>query len=398
MDIRTLIAVLGLTHVIQVGVFLHQYRQERHYPGVGWWLLWSTTAGAGFVFLLLRQIEAVHIPAVFLQNAAIVLSVIFVYIGVQRFLGRIVRFRLIGALFGAYIAVLAYFLVVHDAMAVRTVVFCGMLAGFAWATSWSLWHSDVPHAADAVRGNAVVFGLHGLVFAHRGAAIAIGTPMGDVFDPTWFNAVPYLDGIVAGLLWTFGFILMVNQRLQGETQDARTQLELIFDTGPDPAMISTLPDGRIVSVNDAFTELLGYSRSDAIGRTTVDIGLWAHVRDREAIVHDIMTLGSCTNREVLLSSKSGRCVTAIVSAKRLQLDGAPHLISVARDITDYKAALAEVTALSGMLPICMHCKQIRNDAGYWEQIEAYVSSRSEAQFSHGICPDCLAKHYPEVGL
>jgi PAS domain S-box-containing protein len=396
MDVRTLIAVLGLTHVIQIGVFLLQYRQKRSYPGVGWWLAWSTTAAGGFVFLLLRQNPAFLAPAILFQNTAIVASVIFVYVGVQRFFGRPVRTGVLAAVFAVFTATLAYFTFVDDNIEARTLALCATLAGIAFATALALWRADLPHVREAARGNAIVCILHGLLFAHRGTIIALGRPVGDVFAPTMFSMSPYLDGIIVGLLWTYGFILMVNQRLQGDTDDARTQLELIFDTSPDPAMISTLPGGHVVGVNKAFTELVGYTREEAIGKTTVELGLWAHVRDREAVVQDIMTTGHCTNREVVLSSRGGHCVTAIVSARRLQLDGRPHLISVARDVTDYKAALAEVTALSGLLPICMHCKQVRNDAGYWEQIEAYISERSEAQFSHGICPNCLAKHYPEA--
>ena len=53
-----------------------------------------------------------------------------------------------------------------------------------------------------------------------------------------------------------------------------------------------------------------------------------------------------------------------------------------------------VKILEGMLPICSHCKNIRNDKGDWERMEAYISRRSEAEFSHGICPSCSDKHYP----
>ena len=59
-------------------------------------------------------------------------------------------------------------------------------------------------------------------------------------------------------------------------------------------------------------------------------------------------------------------------------------------------ALAQVKKLSGLLPICASCKKIRNDKGYWNQIEEYISDHSEAQFSHGICPDCMRKLYPEL--
>lgn len=59
-------------------------------------------------------------------------------------------------------------------------------------------------------------------------------------------------------------------------------------------------------------------------------------------------------------------------------------------------ALTSVKQLSGLLPICASCKKIRNDKGYWEQIEGYVRDHSEAQFSHGICPGCAKKLYPDI--
>ena len=58
-------------------------------------------------------------------------------------------------------------------------------------------------------------------------------------------------------------------------------------------------------------------------------------------------------------------------------------------------ALAEVRTLRGILPICSFCKKIRDDDGYWNQVEVYVKNRSDADFSHSVCPDCMKKHYPE---
>jgi PAS domain S-box-containing protein len=65
-----------------------------------------------------------------------------------------------------------------------------------------------------------------------------------------------------------------------------------------------------------------------------------------------------------------------------------------RLITELEDALAKVRKLSGMLPICSSCKKIRDDKGYWNQIESYLSHHSEAEFSHGICPECAKKIYP----
>ncbi|NNE92159.1 MAG: GAF domain-containing protein [Verrucomicrobiales bacterium] len=59
-------------------------------------------------------------------------------------------------------------------------------------------------------------------------------------------------------------------------------------------------------------------------------------------------------------------------------------------------ALENVTTLEGLLPICSHCKRIRDDKGYWGRVEQYIRRHSDAEFTHGICPDCLDDQYPEI--
>lgn len=62
---------------------------------------------------------------------------------------------------------------------------------------------------------------------------------------------------------------------------------------------------------------------------------------------------------------------------------------------ELEKALAEIKTLRGILPICANCKKIRDDEGYWNQIEVYIRDHSDAEFSHSICPECLRNHYPE---
>ncbi|AKG53677.1 histidine kinase [Dehalogenimonas sp. WBC-2] len=62
--------------------------------------------------------------------------------------------------------------------------------------------------------------------------------------------------------------------------------------------------------------------------------------------------------------------------------------------SELRDALNQVKTLTGLLPICANCKKIRDDKGYWSSVEKYISTHSEAEFTHGICPDCLEKLYP----
>jgi PAS domain-containing protein len=96
------------------------------------------------------------------------------------------------------------------------------------------------------------------------------------------------------------------------------------------------------------------------------------------------------------------------TAVPIKIQGKIITIGIDRDITERKrieeereqlikklqAALSDVKTLSGLVPICANCKQIRDDKGFWMQVESYIQERSQARFSHGICPDCMRKLYP----
>ena len=80
------------------------------------------------------------------------------------------------------------------------------------------------------------------------------------------------------------------------------------------------------------------------------------------------------------------------SELRARLQAGARIVELQKNLADrvreLESALTRVKQLQGLLPICAYCKKIRDDKNYWQQVEAYISSHSEAQFSHGICPDC----------
>ena len=82
--------------------------------------------------------------------------------------------------------------------------------------------------------------------------------------------------------------------------------------------------------------------------------------------------------------------------EELQQQVAARTAELAGRNEELAQALAEIKTLSGILPICAHCKQVRDDQGYWNRLEAYLSKHSDAVVSHSICPDCLRKHYPDM--
>ena len=79
-----------------------------------------------------------------------------------------------------------------------------------------------------------------------------------------------------------------------------------------------------------------------------------------------------------------------ISERRKMEADREHLIG------ELKTALENVKTLRGLLPICASCKQIRDDQGYWQSVEQYVTAHSEAEFTHSVCPACIRKLYPEL--
>ncbi len=105
------------------------------------------------------------------------------------------------------------------------------------------------------------------------------------------------------------------------------------------------------------------------------------------------------------SRADGETFAAEVLLTRLEYGGRAFLQATVRNITARKQAEEalqkardEVQTLQGILPICSNCKKIRDDKGHWNQVEVYVRDHTEADFSHGICPECAKKLYPDIDL
>lgn len=131
----------------------------------------------------------------------------------------------------------------------------------------------------------------------------------------------------------------------------------------------------------------------------------------ECEIHNVITTGETfvSTDEVFVRKDGTLFPISVVSSPIFENGNVTASVTSFRDITEQKEleqereqlildhmdALSQIKTLSGMLPICASCKRIRDDKGYWNQIESYVEQHSEAEFSHGICPECAKKIYPK---
>jgi PAS domain S-box-containing protein len=217
------------------------------------------------------------------------------------------------------------------------------------------------------------------------------------------------DGKFAGSRAVFRDITE-RKRMQEELQESEELFRQFFENEPEYCyMIS--PEGVILNVNKAALKVLGYKKEELVSKPLKMIYAPESLPKTKQFFLKWGKTGKIKDEELVIITKKGNRRTVLLSAGVVKdKDGKIlHSVSVQKDITERKRveqalqqerdnlqdALAKVKTLSGLLPICANCKKIRDDKGYWNQIEAYIRDHSEADFSHSICPECAKKLYPE---
>jgi len=155
-----------------------------------------------------------------------------------------------------------------------------------------------------------------------------------------------------------------------------------------------------------YEDWFGFS---ALGKRYFDVRYYPYYNKDAVVTHAVVVTHDITQRKIVedelkkhqnhleemvkartaeLEKSNQRLQTEIIERKRLEE-------KKAQLIEDLKAALTNVKRLKGLLPICANCKKIRDDEGFWEEVDSYFHEHSEVEFTHGICPDCMKMLYPE---
>jgi PAS domain S-box-containing protein len=242
--------------------------------------------------------------------------------------------------------------------------------------------------------------------APAGPSDLIFETVGLALSSLMFAGIYFIQPLFATIMRSSELLRAANLKLSAFSEEQRVLLEhthdFIYrhDTG-----------GAITYVSPAVERITGYSPSAWCAHYS------AHYTDNE-----VNKTGIERTDEMLRTGKEGTSYRVEVKRKNggtvwLEVNKQPYFvdnavagfIGIARDITrrvvvekerenliaELQDALASIKTLKGLLPICASCKKIRDDKGYWQQIEAFISEHSEAEFSHGICPECLQRLYPE---
>jgi len=214
------------------------------------------------------------------------------------------------------------------------------------------------------------------------------------------------DGNISGYQ---GIIRDITERRQAEEKlkQASEEWELTFNSINDLISIHD-KDFRIVKVNKSFADTFGMENRELIGKKCYEIIHGTEEPWPNCPHEQTLGCGKPATEEFWEPRRSRylEVSTSPICNEKCEMIGTIH---ITKDITDRKKveeereklihelqeALANIKTLRGLLPICSYCKKIRDDKGYWNQIESYIRDHSGAEFTHGMCPECLKKLYPD---
>jgi PAS domain S-box-containing protein len=286
------------------------------------------------------------------------------------------------------------------------------LAMFGFATREEFWAKHPADLSPLVQPD----GTDSLTSANRRIAAALEKggdhfewmhkrANGEIFPAEVLLSAMELDGRPV----LQGVIRDITERKRME--EKLRQLSRAVEQSP-VSIIITNTAGDIEYVNPKFVEVTGYPMAEVLGRNPRILKSGDKNPESYRELWQTITAGKEWSGEFHNRKKNGELYweLASISPIRDPAGRVTHYVAVKEDITDRKRteaerdrlifdlqkALANVKLLSGLLPICANCKKIRDDKGYWSQVENYIQQHSEATFTHGICPECMKKLYPDL--
>ena len=204
------------------------------------------------------------------------------------------------------------------------------------------------------------------------------------------------------------------KRAEAELRKGEALFRAVVETALD-CIISIDHTGKITEFNPAAERTFGYTRDSVLGRDLAETIIPRSLRERhrkglERYLDAAEGPVLFKRVEFTAMRADGTEFPVELSISPIPQQGQPVFTAYLRDITERKQAereremliselqdaLAKVKTLSGLLPICAWCKKVRDDHGYWSQIEVYIEQHSDAAFTHGVCPDCVRRMYPEI--
>jgi PAS domain S-box-containing protein len=338
-DIKTLILALSLGNLVfGVMLILFQLREERSRRNpywtaakllqfTGWLLLYCRTSIPDFLTYTVG-------------NACLLSGFVYECCAMFRISGRPVRRTLhVSSVAGI---VLACFFLTPQSPSFRIAVASFISVIFFALSGWAMLNSSGNKSLLRIYIGWSMW-LLAVIVVVRGM-LAMFVPEGFVlFSSNTIQNITFSMFYYMMLTNGFGLLLLTKKTADRESRQAEMALRTseekfstAFHASPDAINITRLNDGMCLEINEGFTTITGYTSEDVIGRTTLELNIWVNPDDRARLVSELNEYGVVNNLEAQFRRKDGSILTGFMSARIIEIDGEPCLLSISRDISERK--------------------------------------------------------------
>jgi PAS domain S-box-containing protein len=352
LDVRTVIISHAITDVVCTVVLASLWaRNRKRFAGTLYWLIDFAFQATASLLIVLRGSIPDWISIGF-SNTLVLTGAFLGYWGFLRFIEKKGTQIHNYILLVAFVAVHFYFIYLKPDLSARNFNLSLGLMIVCIQCAWLLLSRNKHGLHRMTRPVGLIFGVFGLVSIVRMIVIlASPHPSNDFFKSGTYDTLLLMSYQILLICLTFGLVLMVNRRLYRDLQTQEEKFTKTFRSSPYAITLTRPSDGKMIDVNDGFIAITGYSYTEALGKTTVDLRLWAGEPDRAAVVDELSKGNRVVGREYQFTKKSGELMTGLFSAEIIMINEEALIMSSISDITDRKRAEEAVKEYSEHLEV-----------------------------------------------
>jgi PAS domain-containing protein len=276
LDVRTVMFSHLVTDTVCALVLaLLWYQNRKRFAGTSFWVVDFVFQATATLLVILRGSVPDWMSMV-LANTLVIAGALAGYMGLQRFVGKIGPQVHNYILLVAFAGVHTYFTSVQPNLEVRNLNLSLGLLMLCFQCAWLMLRRVQPGMRQTTQGVGLVFGAFCLVSLIRIViTLASPQPSNDFFQSGMYDTLVLMSYQVLLILLAYSLTLMVNQRLLMEVQGQEEKFAKAFHSSPYAVALTRLSDGHMFEVNDGFVNITGYQYAEVIGKTTLDLRLWA---------------------------------------------------------------------------------------------------------------------------
>ncbi|PKQ37659.1 MAG: hypothetical protein CVT59_06340 [Actinobacteria bacterium HGW-Actinobacteria-1] len=321
-------------------------RNRKRSPEIILWLINAIMQDVALVLFALRGVIPDFV-SIIVANGLVIGGTMLLYVGLERYVGRRSRQWANGVFLIVFLCVHAYFTYVHPNLAVRTVNASAAIVLITAECAWLLLHRTPREMRTVTLDPGLVFLALILVNAAK-IPFDIAITGQDMLNAGPADALGLVLTHMLFVALTFSLLLMVNRRLVIELEQdivereraqealrlSEQKFSMAFENIPDAIVVTVADTGRIIEVNQGFVRTSGYTKEEAIGETTIDLGLWADPVNRDEMLAAVRRDGRVTDFTAKFRGRSGQVFDAVVSSESIVIDDEPCILTMIRDETE----------------------------------------------------------------